>query len=763
MNRETWKRGLGAIVGSALACGSIGSATASESHDDVDEQLGPVETNFELDLPPELAVLKDLVGIAELGMLIPQIPEDIDSPEDLDDATRAQLDAIRGRLQSNAITNGELAGAVTNLLGSIDVEALSNGIAQKIPGGESLLAGTGLAGLIGNTQQGIDTLALLAEVATIRFVTESNGIERSHFGLLNTPMLLDVDHRLGADVIATLRFAQNDDGSLGLELEVKRNKEVLRRTVGGLLGGLSGGRLGDSELADLPLDIRAVIDVPVAALTGGSAAPLQVELGFVSASGIPHNSLLEASIADVAGGDEAAASIALSTEEPTADFALVGSVGEENAETLAIDTLVDFSVALAPVPETLTLDARLGENLDLALTTSTPTTPTVAFDVAGKASGELTIDQLPPSLAIFIGEDEGSQRVSYQADAAIGELLAELSIVAGFDIEAALRQLPPAADLDFGDGSGIDIDLGGAQIGEIAFTLTDGPAPRNVGEGLNGAVLDLREGLMVGARFEGFQGLAFATDPSLGLDAQIVTDKPVIFDVDLDDGSFADVDFSGFPETVSLALDDSELLDVQYDASAAVDSLAISTNLGMPGLTASIAPMPGSLALCAAQDSNGCTGATAGNVIDASLDASEAITIDAFFCLAGNCAAPSQFVELAPLSFETLDLSANIEDSVINIPFIGEQRLENGKGQIFINTDDRPLEGDIFADLDGTEVAIVGNLRASNRQVNFDALRASINRSGQMSCNPLSVDVVVDGFAINSIPFVNLRDFLCTN
>ena len=120
-------------------------------------------------------------------------------------------------------------------------------------------------------------------------------------------------------------------------------------------------------------------------------------------------------------------------------------------------------------------------------------------------------------------------------------------------------------------------------------------------------------------------------------------------------------------------------------------------------------------------------------------------------------------MELAPLSFETLDLSANIEDSVINIPFIGEQRLENGKGQIFINTDDRPLEGDIFADLDGTEVAIVGNLRASNRQINFDALRASINRGGQMSCNPLSVDVVVDGFAINSIPFVNLRDFLCTN
>lgn len=766
MQRENWIRPALALAGGLVLFGGAVTAGAAETDNtDIDEQLGPVETDIDLELPPELSWLADLVGIAQIEDLIegtPEIPDDLESPEDLDEATREQLAAVRTALQSNSITNGDLAAAVADLLDRVDVEALSNGIAEKIPGGEPLLADTGLGQLVGNTQQGLDTLALLTQVATFRFVTESEGVTRTHGGVLNTPVPLDVDNRLGPDVFATLRFAQQDDGSLGLELEVKRNEEVVRRTVGGLFGGLTGGRIGSGELKDLPLDIRAVVDVPVAALTGGSAAPLEVEFGFASESGIPDKSLLEASIAEIASGDAAAASIALTTENANSDLSLVGSVGEQNAETLAVDPIVDFSVALAPVPKRLALDAALGGDLDVALTTSEPTTPVVAFDVPGSAAGELTIRQLPPALDIFVGEDDGNQVVSYQAEAPIEELLAELTIVEGFAIDAALRQLPPAADLDFGDGTGIDIDLGGAQIGEIAFTLTDGPDPRNVGENLNGAVLDLREGLMVGARFNGFGGLAFDTDPSLGLNAQIDTDKPVIFDVDLEDGSFADVDFASFPDDVALALDDSQLFDVSYEASRTVDSLAISTDLGLPSLNATIAPLSRSLSLCAAQDSNGCTGATGGNVIDASLESSESLTIDAFFCLAGDCNNPTQFAQLAPLTFETLDLSANIEDSVRDTIF-GEIRIDNGAGQIFVNTDGRPLSGDILADLDGTEVSIVGNLRATNRQVNFDAVRANINTNGQMICNPLDVEVIVDGFDVNSIPFVELRDFLCSN
>lgn len=742
----------------ALATGLIFSGGLSTAH--------AAPNGSDLDLPPELSWLEDAAGLAELEELIqdvPEIPEDLESLELLDDDTRAQLDAVRAELQSNAITNGELASAVTDLLDSVDIEALSATLTENIPGSEPLLADTGLDQLIGDTQQGLDMLSLLAQVATFRFVTESEGVTRTHGGLLNTPIPLDVDNRLGPDVFATLRFTQQNDGSLGLELEVKRNKEVVRRTVGGLLGGLTGGLLGSGELRDIPLDVRAVVDIPVAALTGGSAAPLEVQLGFASASGIPDNSLLKANIADVADSDQAAASLTLTTDNPKADFALVGHVGEQNAQTLAIDPIVDFSVALAPVPKRLTLDAVLGGNLDVALTTSAPTTPVVAFDVPGSATGKLTINQLPPMLNIFVGDDAGSQTVSYQADAAIDELLAELAIEDGFDIDATLRELPPGADIGFGDGTGIDIDLGGAQIGEIAFTLTDGPEPRNVAMDVNGAVVDMRGGQVVGARFEGFQGLTFDTDPSLGLEAQIVTDKRVIFDIDLEDGSFADIDFDGFPDDVSLALDDSQLFDVNYQASQAVDSLAISTDLGMPGLNAMIAPLPQSLSLCAAQNSNGCTGATGGNVLDASLEASEALTLNAFFCLAGDCNNPTEFAQLDPLTFETLDLSANIEDSVLDLGFLGEIRIDSGAGEIFINTDDRPMSGDIHADLDGTEVSIVGNLRATNRLVDFDAARASVDTSGQMICNPLSVDVIVDGFDINSIPFVELRDFLCSN
>lgn len=763
MIRETRKRGIGTIAAIALAFGGLGTAAADDAPTDVDLQLGPVETELTLDLPPELSILEDLLGIANLLQLIPEIPENIDSPEDLDEATRAQLAALQAELQSNAITNGDLANAVAELLGRLDIEGLSDAVAARIPGAEPLLAGTGLDDLVGNTQQGINTLALLAQVATFRFVTESDGITRTHGGLLNTPIPLDVDDRIGPDVYATLRFAQNSDGSLGLELEVKRNKEVVRRTVGGLFGRLSGGRLGSGELADLPLDIRAVVDVPVAALTGGSSAPLEIAFGIASADKIPDRTVISASLADIAAGDAAAANVTITTEAPGEALALVGSVGEENAETLAIDPLVDFSVALAPVPDTLALDATLGGDLEVTLSTSDPTTPVVAFDVIDEASGLLTIDQLPPTLGLFVGGDEGSQVVRYAADGPIDALLAELDIVDGFAIDAALRELPPAADIDFGDGTALAIDLGDAEIGEIAFTLTDGPDPRNVPADSNGAVLDLREGLMVGARFNGFRSLAFATEPSLGLTAGIDTDRPVLFDVNLEDGSFADIDFAGFPSTLSLALDDSQLFDVQYTASETVAGLAISTDLGLPGLMANIAPVPQSLALCADQGGSSCTGATGGNVIDASLDASEAITIDAFFCLAGDRNSPTEFVQLAPLSFEALDLSANIEDSVINIPFIGEQRLENGAGQIFVNTDDRPLSGDIFADLDGTEVSIVGNLRATNRMVTFDALRASLNTNGQMLCDPLDVDVIIDGFAVNSIPFVNLRNFLCSN
>lgn len=746
MHQYIWQSMAAAL---ALAAGAMAmTASASSSQSDPDAA----------DLPQDVSLLKDWVELANLDDDISAIPQDLQSLDDLPPEKQEKVDKVVNKLQSNAITNGELAEDVTDMLQAVDVQRLYESLnLDSLPGAAPLLEQLGLNQLVSDSQQRINQLAFLVDVVTFRFETESGGVTRQHFGLLNTPMRLNVDRRFGADVVATFGLTTNGSNGVSLTLKVRRTENAVGRLTGALFGG-------DGSRSDLPLDVRAVVDIPVDAVIGGTEPPLRVSLGFQSETGIPEKAVLNAEVQDFQNQEALTASANLTTEQPTADLSLVGSVSRENAQTRQFDKLADFGVALSPVPSGFGLDATLGDTLQVDLTTTSPTTPTVTFDAVGQATGQIVVNTLPPALSVFVGGQNGDQVVQYAAEAPIGEILASLEQPEGFDIDAALRDLPREATLNFGDGDAIDIDLGGASIGEIAFTLTDGPPPRNVAADKNGAVLDLTEGLVVGARFEGFQGLSFDTDPNLALDAMIDTPRPVVFDVDLADGSFADVDFSNFPDQVGLSLEQgssqSDLFGATYTGSETVDNLSVATNLGLDLITANFESLPTRLDLCAAQDS-GCTGQTDGNVLDASLDADAAMTIrDAFFCLAGDCANPSEYFQLSPLTFQTLELSANLGQSCINVPFVGEQCLGEGSaGQIFINTDNAPLSGDIDADLGDTEVYVDGSLQAQNRRLEYSALDAQFDRSGSMSCNPLNIDVITGGTNIGD--FIDPADLLC--
>lgn len=711
----------------------------------------------DIELPPELNWLADLIEVANLAEVMPALPADAESIEDLPAETRAELDALQLRLQSNSLTNGEVAEQVTDLLQAVDVQQLYDDLPlDSLPGSRPLVEQLGLDGLIAESQQGLNTLGFLVDVITFRFETVSDGVTRQHFGLLNTPMRLNVDRNFGADVVATFSLRPDGDGGLGLTFDVKRTENLIR--------GLFGVVLGSRPQPPLPLDIRAVVDIPVDALVGGTEPPLRVSFGFNSDTGIPERATLDAAVQNATSGGALNAQANLTTDSPNDDLALVGSVSREQAETREFVELVRFGVDLSPVPASFGLAADLADDLNVSLTSSTPTTPTVTFDAADQASGEIVVDALPTSLDLFLGADDGNQVVQYSAGGPIGAILASLNLEDGLDITASLQDLPDAATLDFGDGSAIDIDLGGAEIGEIAFTLTDGPEPRNVATGNNGAVLDTTEGLVAGARFQGFRGLTFATDPALGLTAMIDTPTPVVFDVDMADGGYADVEFSNFPSEVSLSLADAELLDVSYAANEPVDNLSVLTNLGLDMITAEFENLPTLLELCVAQGAASCTGATGGNVVDASLEADGELTIrDAFFCLAGDCTNPSEFVQLSPLTFTRLALSGNTGESCIDVIFIGEQCLGNGSaGQFFIDTDNAPVAGDIDADLGDTEVYVDGQFQAQNRRLDYSVLEGDFDRSGSMICNPLNIDVITGGTNIGDFG-LDPADLLCGN
>lgn len=718
----------------SLAIGSAATQAVA-----VDAQAAP-------QLPQDLSLLEDFIELNNLEALFPDVPADAESPSDLTPEARAQFDRLLATLQSNAFTNGHVAERVTDGLQLLDVQKIYDALnLNALPGAEPLLDQLGINDLVSGSNQGINGLAFLVDVITFRFQTISEGVTRTHFGLLNTPMPLDVDRRLGADVIATFGLRRAASGDLALQMKVKRKKS--------LLGGLTRGLFGrPAQPRDLPLDVRAVVDIPVDALIGGTQPPLRVSLGFKSGSGFPNQANLNASLSNFQGDEDLAATLNLASVKANADLSLVGSVSQESAETREFLPLAEFGVDLAPVPTEFGLNAVLGNDLNVALTSSSPTTPVIRFDAPGQASGQLVIQNLPSALNVLVGTQDEDQVVQYKASAPLDAILADLSINDGLDITAELRQLPDAATLNFGNGSAIDIDLGGAEIGEIAFTLTDGPAPRNVGEGINGAVLDMTDGLVAGARFNGFGGLTFNTDPNLSLAANIDTPLPVVFDVDLQDGGFADVDFSNFPTQVTLSLDqgDASLFGGSYTASEAVDNLSIATNLGLDLITANFEGLPMRLDLCAAQG-NTCTGQTGGNVIDASLDASGPLTLNGFFCLQGDCANPEQFVQFAPLAFQKLELSADVQASEIDLFFFDIDLPEGAAGQFFINTDNAPLSGDIDADLGDTEVYITGNLRANNRRLDYDAGSFDIDTSGSLICTPLEIEVIIDGINIKDI------------
>jgi hypothetical protein len=720
--------------------------------------------------PPDLGPLDAVVGdLAELQQMqdilsqLPPLPTDAVF-EDLDAITQAQVDDLLNNqlfdlMQDNALTNGALADQVESLLRQVDLQPVVDGlqgiIPADLPGGINGL----LTPLLDGAQTGVNFATLLLDFAIFRFVTESGGIERSHVGILNVPMPLDVDSRLGPDVVALFSIVPLQGGSFTIQMKVSRPLQPL--------GALP--LLGAVISRNLPLDIRTQIDIPLAAFTGSDDPTMRIELGFASTTNMPTSTALAFPVnLNLIGGGSPELAVEWTTQGAAGDLALVLDVKQQNATTGGFDKLVGLALANAPVverfalglvadPATTQFSARASRDTALSLDLEVPDTAQVG----------VTIDQLPRQIDASLGA--GS--ISYLAGAAIANLLVEVELAQGLAMNAALRDLPDAIAVDFaglteGDGSEIAINFDDQSIGAIEFTLTDGADVSDLLAGLdnaNGLLADLTQGVQIGARLEGFSGLQASLGEPLSLGVQIRTALPFLVDAATDTGFAVKTALSNIPDDIGISLDLSDLIDANFFASAPVDLITLDAFLDQKTVAATLEPLPAAMRLCATQGSNRCTGKTPGSVIDAGFTASERLNLTARVCLEdGGCdGLRDDRLDVPNLSFQTFEVSAHTRDTKLaGIP------IPHGAGQFAINTDAQDVEATVRG-------------KFSNIQIIFDFLGAALNfdlrynagtptnlfsGSGGIRCTEFDLNVAVGNLIViqdGKLAFLDLKKILC--
>jgi hypothetical protein len=753
------RRAIRTLVTTGLFAASTFAHAQTQEPTEVPADLGPLDAIVEnLD---ELQQMQDILS------QLPPLPSDAVLDE-LDAITRAQVDDLLNNqlfdlMQQNALTNGELADQVEALLRQVDLQPVIDGVQGIIPANLPLGLHALLTPLLDGAQSGVNFATLLVDFAIFRFVTESDGVKRTHLGILNVPMPLDVDSRLGPDVVATFSIVPLQGGSFTIQMKVTRPLQPL--------GGLP--LLGSVVARDLPLDIRTQIDIPLAAFTGSDDPTMRIELGFASNSNMPTSTSLALPVnLNLIGGGSPELAVEWSTQGSDADLALVLDVKQQNPLTGEFDKQVGLALANSPVVESFALGLVAGPaTTQFSARASRDTTLSLNLDIPHTAQVGVTIDQLPRQIDATLGAGE----ISYLAGAAIANLLVDVDLAQGLAMNAALRDLPDAIAIDFagltgGDGSEIAIDFDDQSIGAIEFTLSDGPDAGDLLAGLedaNGLLADLTEGLKIGARLEGFSGLQASLGDPLSLGVQIRTALPFLLDAAIapDTGARIAVRtaLSNIPDDIGVSLEFGNLIDASFFASAPVDLITLDALLDRKTITATLQPLPAEMRLCATQDSNRCTGRTPGTLIDAGFTASERLNFTAEACLeeSGCLLGRGDALSVPKLSFQTFEVSGHTRDTKL-----AGVTIPHGAGQFAINTDAQQVEATVFG-------------RFSNIQLIFDFLGAALNldlrynagtptnlvtQSGGISCTKFDLNVAVGNLIViqnGKLAFLDLKKIFC--
>lgn len=662
-------------------------------------------------------------------------------------------------LQNNPVTNGTLATAVRQALQHLELSPLLTRFGATQMPDPAAVVRSKLKPLVNLFASGADPVTTLTQVLIFDFATVSDGVVRTHKGILNVPIPLDVDSQLGPDVIATLSLLPKLDGGATLTMRVNRvlpNAAPFSTLVG----------------KSLPLDIRARILVPVSNLSGQNDPNLRVDLGFVSTSSIASSTDIELAFnPGQSGGAAPALGVTWNTRQPGSDLSLVVDGLQQNAATGSFDKLFGLTLANAPVPDTVSFDLTLGQLLDFVATTSAPTSSRLMVDVPGNLAANLAIGSLPSSLNITLGNDGEGFLVRYLAASAIPSLTANLQLAAGPKLDLSLLDIPNQLnarirDPRTSDGGSINVNFGGQSIGEIAFTLVDGDVPRPVGENTNGFILDSRRGLTVGARLQGFRSLVAVLTELIYTKVEISTGRPFFMELYRPVGERLNVSLSNIPSIVTVqATRAGQGLDLNLQSSSQVSDLGLNARFGGNQFTASLAPLPPRVDICLAIDNNRCTGATPGSVIDASLSTSIPFRLGLDACLDCFSDNPATFV-LNPLRAQNLALSIDIQDGVGPI-----RTTPYGKGNIWFSSANWPIEIVADARFDPANRLPPISLNfdfqgsANNRRVTYDLgpVIPRFNRSGDITCNRTIFDLRVGSVDIGGLIERVLGKLLCND
>jgi hypothetical protein len=314
-------------------------------------------------------------------------------------------------------------------------------------------------------------------------------------------------------------------------------------SISALPGGDLASILAGQANLILRLDISRVLLVPPMnalieiIVTPEAGKPRRVAVGYdARRSGTPRAFTATATLADAFSR----MTTVISTTEPGASLDLIGQTWTTNK--FGGQDRIGGSLRMTPVPSTFIADiaqpivptadiSKVSTLLTARLSTPVPVVLDGTLRMYGtfdKRDMTVHVDRLPasqpgvPSVALSLlgtGASGLDRRVEYAASGPIRDIWMSLSAVAGSPLAGPVRQafaqirdLPARFAVDIaGDSSRVSFEsAGGAAVGSIDVTLTNGVAVTPLPAGTDGFTLTMRPGIFtVAARISGLRGFRF--------------------------------------------------------------------------------------------------------------------------------------------------------------------------------------------------------------------------------------------------------------
>ncbi len=604
----------------------------------------------------------------------------------------------------------QLADMLSGLLGNVN---FSSAISSFLPDPDSASgAVTGLLGSLSassNISLPAEVVALLPSELTYTWETEVNGLRQSFDAVLNVPTLLDVNGDATPDVNAMLSIS----GPTSVTLSVDR---------------LDAGLLVNGNI---PLKIEAVVPDP----RPGSSAVFA--LGYdARQSYAPGNFSEQIAIGGTTGSTEltvnvttsgAGNSLALIAEQ----FRRAGNGSRNSDQTI--------EMGLSPVPASTNISVAIGNDVTLAVGASPRATADITYVDFGGAQPqtvEASIDQLPTNLTMTLTDSGGDRRMTYTATETIGEIDLTADELTGFGsanrLELLLASVPNSMTLSFGNDGDFDLDLGTANLGLVEALLTNGPNV-SVPSGYDGVTMQELPGTSVlTARIHGLKRVSGQQSPiSLFLDS--VAGKP--FRVELREqpssgakNTYTIATLRNLQRSTSISVKDGSKQEISYRAAASASSLSFETNAGSRNkLTASAAPLPSSIDVCATGNNACSTSGKKANTGSFRIVANQHTTLNLRDC---NNSACSEELKITNLNIRKVDAAINVTR---NCPWYGCWE-QGSKGSIWLDTDNHTLTGKLLSKTSSFKVdANFGSgFKTNNRYVTWSYFVPS--KSGSISC-----------------------------